>query len=86
MERPLVHSGQPTMTGQRGLTLLASCRDAFLEWRKRWKRRAEFDGLSDGLLVDIGIVRGEIDYVGSDRMVDPRVPSFRREQNYAPGS
>ncbi len=55
-----------------GFAVLAHCRDAFLEWRKREKLRAKLDGLSDRELLDIGIARGEIDYVSSNRALDPR--------------
>jgi uncharacterized protein YjiS (DUF1127 family) len=46
--------------------------DAFREWRKREKLRAKLDGLSDRELLDIGIARGEIEYVSSNRASDPR--------------
>ncbi|MBR0717758.1 DUF1127 domain-containing protein [Bradyrhizobium liaoningense] len=45
---------------------------AFQEWRK-WERvRANLCDLSDRELLDIGIGRGEIDYVASNRDTDPR--------------
>ena len=43
--------------------------DAFQEWRKRERQRTQ---LSDSELVDTGITRGEIDYVASNRGIDPR--------------
>ena len=46
--------------------------DVFCEWRKREKLRAKLDGLSDRELLDIGIGRGEVDYVVSNRAFDPR--------------
>ena len=46
--------------------------NAFQEWRKRGKLRAELSHLTDSELADIGITRGEIDYVASHRGVDPR--------------
>jgi uncharacterized protein YjiS (DUF1127 family) len=46
--------------------------DAFLVWRKRQKLRATLCDLSDRELQDIGIARGEIDYVASNRSIDPR--------------
>jgi uncharacterized protein YjiS (DUF1127 family) len=46
--------------------------DAFREWRKREKLRSKLDGLSDRELLDIGIGRGEVDYVASNRAFDPR--------------
>jgi uncharacterized protein YjiS (DUF1127 family) len=48
------------------------CWDALQERRERQKLRATLSGLSDRELVDIGIARGEIDYVASHRGFDPR--------------
>ena len=45
---------------------------AFKEWRKRARRQADLTDLSDHELMDIGISRGEIDYVASHRGSDPR--------------
>jgi uncharacterized protein YjiS (DUF1127 family) len=41
--------------------------NAFQEWRKREKLRTELCRLTDSELADIGITRGEIDYVASNR-------------------
>ena len=46
--------------------------DAFQETRKRERARADLDNLNDRELRDIGITRGEIDYVASNRSIDPR--------------
>ena len=46
--------------------------NTFQEWRKRGKLRTELCRLTDSELADIGITRGEIDYVASHRDVDPR--------------
>jgi uncharacterized protein YjiS (DUF1127 family) len=46
--------------------------DAFREWRKRERLRTQLGRLTDGELMDIGITRGEIDYVATNRAVDPR--------------
>ena len=46
--------------------------NAFLEWRKRDKLRIELSRLTDSELADIGISRGDIDYVASHRDIDPR--------------
>lgn len=46
--------------------------DAFREWRKREKLRTQLGRLTDGELMDIGITRGEIDYVAMNRAIDPR--------------
>ena len=45
---------------------------AFQERRKRQRLRAALCDLSDRELMDIGITRGEIDYVASNRGIDPR--------------
>ena len=46
--------------------------NAFQEWRKRQRLRATLCDLSDRELMDIGTTRGEIDYVASNRSIDPR--------------
>ena len=46
--------------------------NAFQEWRKRDRLRTQLCHLTDAELADIGITRGEIDYVASHRDVDPR--------------
>ena len=46
--------------------------DAFQERRQRAKLRASLDDLNDFELRDIGIARGEIDYVAANRSSDPR--------------
>jgi uncharacterized protein YjiS (DUF1127 family) len=45
---------------------------ALQEWRKREKLRADLSYLNDFELNDIGITRGEIDYVVSNCSIDPR--------------
>ena len=45
--------------------------DAFCEWRKRERLRSRLCRLSDAELIDIGITRGEIDYVVSNPTIDP---------------
>jgi uncharacterized protein YjiS (DUF1127 family) len=45
---------------------------AFQERRERQRLRITLCGLSDRELVDIGTTRGEIDYVASNRDIDPR--------------
>jgi uncharacterized protein YjiS (DUF1127 family) len=45
---------------------------AFQERRKRQRLRATLCDLSDRELMDIGTTRGEIDYVASNRGIDPR--------------
>jgi uncharacterized protein YjiS (DUF1127 family) len=46
--------------------------DAFQERRDRQKLRSALSDLSDRELMDIGTTRGEIDYVVSNRGIDPR--------------
>ena len=46
--------------------------DAFQEWRERQRLQATLYDLSDRELTDIGTTRGEIDYVASNRGIDPR--------------
>ena len=46
--------------------------DAFREWRKRERLRNQLSRLTDGELMDIGITRGEIDYVATNRAIDSR--------------
>ena len=45
--------------------------NAFQAWRKREKLRTELCCLTDSELADIGITRGEIDYVASNRSISP---------------
>jgi uncharacterized protein YjiS (DUF1127 family) len=46
--------------------------NAFQEWRKRRRLLTNLCDLSDRELMDIGITRGEIDYLASYRGCDPR--------------
>ena len=50
---------------------LDACWNAFQEWRKREKLRTELCRLTDSELADIGMTRGEIDYVASTRSISP---------------
>jgi uncharacterized protein YjiS (DUF1127 family) len=45
---------------------------AFQERRKRLRLQATLCDLNDRELQDIGIARGEVDYVASNRSIDPR--------------
>jgi uncharacterized protein YjiS (DUF1127 family) len=45
---------------------------AFQERRERQRLQAALYDLSDRELMDIGTTRGEIDYVASNRGIDPR--------------
>jgi uncharacterized protein YjiS (DUF1127 family) len=44
--------------------------DAFLEWRRRQKLRSQLYRLSDSELMDVGISRGKIDYISSQRSIE----------------
>jgi uncharacterized protein YjiS (DUF1127 family) len=46
--------------------------DAFQERRKCRRLRATLCGLSDRELMDMATTRGEIDYVASNRCIEPR--------------
>jgi len=52
------------------------CRAAALEWRQRERLKTGLHQLSDAELIDIGISRGEIDYVAMNRCIDPRGACF----------
>jgi len=43
----------------------------FQEWRKRRRLRTQLCRLTDSELADIGLTRGEIDHVISNRSIDP---------------
>jgi uncharacterized protein YjiS (DUF1127 family) len=68
----LVELTQTLVPARLGLTFLKSSWGALLEWRKRQRLRATLYGLSDRELLDIGTTRGEIDFVASNRGIDPR--------------
>ncbi len=57
-----------------GLSLFGKCRAAVVEWRERQRIRAKLFNLGDRELHDVGISRGEIDYLASNRDIDPRHP------------
>jgi uncharacterized protein YjiS (DUF1127 family) len=63
---------QTTASTQRLLTLLRPYWAAFQEWRSRARLRADLYELNERELQDIGITRGEVDYVASNRSGDPR--------------
>ena len=64
--------GQTTASTRRVCSFLRSYWEAFQERRKRERLRADLSCLNDFELQDIGISRGEIDYVASNRSIDPR--------------
>src|SRR5260370_37216477 len=64
--------GQTAASTRRVSSAFMNFWGAFQEWRKWERLRADFCNLSDRELMDIGITRGEIDYVASHRGIDPR--------------
>lgn len=54
------------------MSLLGTYWGALLKWRQRETLRARLNDLSDRELRDIGIARGEVDYVASNGSADPR--------------
>lgn len=63
---------RPLASARRVVSFLEGHWETFQERRKRARLRAALSGLSDSELTDIGISRGEIDYVASNRAIDPR--------------
>ena len=61
----------PATAKRRVYSPLEAYWNAFREWRKREKLRTELCRLTDSELMDIGITRGEIDYVASNRSISP---------------
>jgi uncharacterized protein YjiS (DUF1127 family) len=64
--------GQIAVSTRRVSSFLKRYWDTFQEWRQRQRLGATLYDLSDRELMDIGITRGEIDYVASNRGIDPR--------------
>jgi uncharacterized protein YjiS (DUF1127 family) len=64
--------GQTTASTRRVYSFLRRYWEAFQDRRKRERLRADLSCLNDFELQDIGISRGEIDYVASNRSIDPR--------------
>ena len=64
--------GQIAASTRRVSSFFKSYWGAFQERRKRQRLQATLCDLSDRELMDIGITRGEIDYVASHRGCDPR--------------
>jgi uncharacterized protein YjiS (DUF1127 family) len=59
-------------SARRVVSLLERYWEAFQERRKRTRLRGALSDLADRELTDIGIARGEIDYVASNPNIDPR--------------
>jgi uncharacterized protein YjiS (DUF1127 family) len=80
----LVELTQTMVSARLGLTFLKRSWGAFLEWRERCRLRARLYDLSDRELRDIGTTRGEIDYVASNRSIDPRGTRSAEWAQYLP--
>jgi len=64
--------GQTTAPRMRVSSFFEKYWGAFQERRSRQRLLATLSCLSDRELMDIGTTRGEIDYVASNRSIDPR--------------
>jgi uncharacterized protein YjiS (DUF1127 family) len=64
--------GQTAASTRRVSSFLKRSWGALQERRKRQRLRAALYDLSDRELMDIGTTRGEVDYVASNRGIDPR--------------
>ena len=64
--------GQSAVSTRRVSRFFMTYWSAFQERRKRQRLIANLCDLSDRELMDIGTTRGEIDYVASNRGIDPR--------------
>jgi uncharacterized protein YjiS (DUF1127 family) len=64
--------GQTAVSTRRVSSLFRRYWGAFQERRERQRVRAILLDLSNRELMDIGTTRGEIDYVASNRLIDPR--------------
>jgi len=59
----------PATTKRQVYSPLEAYWKAFQEWRKRRRLQTELYRLTDSELMDIGITRGEIDYVASNHSI-----------------
>ena len=64
--------GQTAVSTWRVSSFFKGYWDAFQERRERQRLRTALCDLSDRGLMDIGTTRGEIEYVASNRGIDPR--------------
>jgi uncharacterized protein YjiS (DUF1127 family) len=70
--RSAVGLGQAPASTQGFSSSIRSYWNAFQEWRKYKELQSDLNDLTDWELADIGIARGEIDYVAANRSIDPR--------------
>jgi uncharacterized protein YjiS (DUF1127 family) len=59
-------------SARRVVSLVERCWDALQKQRRRERICADLSNLNDRELMDIGIARGEIDYVAANDGIDPR--------------
>ena len=64
--------GQTAASTQRASSIFKKYWNGFQERRERQRLRAVLCDLSDRELMDFGTTRGEIDYVASNRDIEPR--------------
>ena len=64
--------GQTAVSTRRVSAFFRRYWDAYQERRERERLRSVLSSLNDWELQDIGMTRGEIDYVASNRSIDPR--------------
>jgi uncharacterized protein YjiS (DUF1127 family) len=62
----------PVVARRQAYSPLQAYWNAFQEWRRRRRFLTNLCDLSDRELMDIGITRGELDYLASHRGSDPR--------------
>ena len=67
----MVHSAagfaQAPAASQRLSSYVRSCLVVFQEWRERGRSQAELCSLSDSALMDMGVARGEIEFLITHR-------------------
>lgn len=63
-------AGRPAASMRNVLSLLKGCWRALWEWRQRERLRVNLHDLSDRELNDIGLTRGEIDYMAAHRTIE----------------
>jgi uncharacterized protein YjiS (DUF1127 family) len=68
----LVELTQTMRSARLGFTFLKHAWGALREWRERSRLRARLYDLSDRELRDIGMTRGEVEYVAANRSEDVR--------------
>jgi|EndMetStandDraft_2_1072991.scaffolds.fasta_scaffold22905_4 uncharacterized protein YjiS (DUF1127 family) len=67
---------QSANTGRAAYSPLEAYWNAFKIWRKRRMLQTELSSLTDRELIDIGITRGEIDYVSSKASDITKTPTL----------